>query len=102
MGVDLDDVLSTARIGAFDGILIGTHSLVEKDGEERIEVRNDIYAAVVLPSLQVIAVHQSGGDKIGLLDQAIVQQVGSAVQMADTGEPEAANVVITLPPGIEL
>jgi hypothetical protein len=96
----LENIQEPIQIGKATGVLVGTHRAVPD--EESYGLRNELYAAAVLPSLQVIVLHQTGSGRLDIVDQDIVRQIAAGIEVADAGEAEPPPTVITLAPGIQL
>lgn len=66
-------------------------------------LHKDVYACVVLPSLQAITVHLSGQYMpADATDQELVHQIAGAITMSSQAKFEPDGAVITLSPGIQI
>ncbi len=96
---DMDEPEGVA-IGGYPGIMVTLES--GRFTRRGPDVRKDIYACAVLPSLQVLTVHLSGEGPMDMTDQAVVGQIASAIAITSPPQMEPQGASLTLPEGITI
>jgi hypothetical protein len=95
-------MLGVVDIAGFPGVMITEHRIPEMlIDDEDARYGKEVYACIVLPTLQTITVQLTGGDAGDLSDEQLVQQIASAITIKPKPRLEDHSG-ITLADGITL
>ena len=98
-------LFTATPVGPTTGVLIGVQRVVAHRApmaRSMAQLSKDLYAATVLPSMQVLVVHLLGAGELDDLDESAIVKIAGGITLARPAPVEPADSIITLPTGIEL
>jgi hypothetical protein len=93
-------LISTTRIGPATGVIVAVQRQIPRRG--RPEFRKDVYAAAVLPTLDVVVIALTGDGPVDVTDHAVVRQIASGITLSGAAAEQPNESGATLPEGIQV